>query len=429
METLPIQPGPPPAAEETAPTDLRALVGHRTTVQGTELVGQVYAIFAKHGVDFIAVLDGERLLGMCGRREVGMLLGARFGFALYAEKPIREHLLPEATTIVVESPLPAVLGKVSSRSAETYYNDVLLVDGAARFLGLISMHALVRLQHRLLADNICQLEQRQREISAKNEQIEADLRMARQLQDALVTSHVPVFPPNAEGEARRLRFHHRYLPCGTVGGDLFHVMRVSDLAAGVFIGDVMGHGVRSALMMAMLRGLMEELRADAADPGMLLSRLNEEWIRILRRSEDELFATALYAVVDAAAGELRFATAGHPWPVLIRARAGTLDRPQGSAEKTGPMLGLFEQTSYATSRQSIATGDRVMFFTDGLYEVQDAEGTEFGQARLQEAFGRYGSRGPAEMIETVLAETRGFSPTKEFDDDVCLVGVEVGRVG
>jgi serine phosphatase RsbU (regulator of sigma subunit) len=226
-----------------------------------------------------------------------------------------------------------------------------------------------------------------------------------------------------------LRFHHRYLPCGTVGGDLFHVVRVSDLAAGVFIGDVMGHGVRSALMMAMLRGLVEELRADAADPGMLLTRLNVEWMRILRQTEDLLFATALYAVVDAAAGRLRYATAGHPVPLLARASERTVERLQCPAKAAGPVLGLFEQSVYGTSRHDIASGDLAVFFTDGIYEVANADAVEFGVERLLGALGRHLSCGPAEMLDAVLTEARRFSPTGTFSDDVCLLGVEVGRAG
>jgi serine phosphatase RsbU (regulator of sigma subunit)/CBS domain-containing protein len=417
------------AADGAGHTDLRALVGHRTAVRADEMVGRVYEMFTTHRVEFIAVLDGERLIGMCSRREVGMLLGARFGFALFAQKPIREHLSPETTRVAVRSPLPEVLAQVSSRSAEAFYDDVLLVEDGERFVGLIPAHALVRVQHRLLADNIRQLEEKQREISAKNEQIETDLRMARQLQQALVTSQVPAFPPEATGEACRLRFHHRYLPCGTVGGDLFHVVRVSDLAAGVFIGDVMGHGVRSALMMAMLRGLVEELRADVADPGVLLTRLNVEWMRILRQTEDVLFATALYAVVDAAAGQLRYATAGHPVPLLVRASERTVERLRCSPEAAGPVLGLFEPSVYATSRHDIASGDLAVFFTDGLYEVANADGAEFGVERLVDALGRCLGYGPAEMIDAALTEARWFSPTGTFSDDVCLLGVEVGRAG
>ena len=83
-----------------------------------------------------------------------------------------------------------------------------------------------------------------------------------------------------------------------MSGDFFHVARLSDDTAGVCICDVMGHGVRAALITAMLRALIETHSVDAADPGRFLTELNNEFTRILKQTGTLVFATVLYCVIN-----------------------------------------------------------------------------------------------------------------------------------
>ena len=92
------------------------------------------------------------------------------------------------------------------------------------------------------------------QLREKNTEMEDDLHMAREIQDAFIPQHYPSFPCEAPVEQSALRFYHKYRPTTEVGGDFFHVLRLSDTMAGVFICDVMGHGVRAALITAMQRG-------------------------------------------------------------------------------------------------------------------------------------------------------------------------------
>src|SRR6201999_3791802 len=127
----------------------------------------------------------------------------------------------------------------------------------------------------------------------------------------------PTFPRSANSRDSRLRFSHRYQPTGAVGGDYFNVIPLSDTEAGVFICDVMGHGVRSALVAAMVRALVEELKPLGGDPGKLLTQLNHDLYSILKHAGSPTLTTAFYLTADTATGQLRFANAGHPKPFLI----------------------------------------------------------------------------------------------------------------
>src|SRR5262249_55191512 len=103
---------------------------------------------------------------------------------------------------------------------------------------------------------------------------QADLELARQLQHSLLPLSYPSFPRSAPPERSALRFLHRYQPTTQLAGDFFLVLPLSETRAGVFICDVMGHGVRSALVTAMIRALTEDLARTAAEPGQFLSEMN-----------------------------------------------------------------------------------------------------------------------------------------------------------
>ena len=149
------------------------------------------------------------------------------------------------------------------------------------------------------------------EIRERNSEMEDDLNMAREIQQAFLPQQYPSFPRRAPPEESAIQFFSRYIPTTAVGGDFFHVHSLSDTEAGVFICDVMGHGVRAALVTAIQRALVEEMLPAAHDPGRFLTELNRAMLSILRRARTPMFASAFYMVVDLSKGELRYANAGH----------------------------------------------------------------------------------------------------------------------
>ncbi len=135
--------------------NLRDLVSHSHTVQATECVTSTFSHFNQIPHDFMLVLDEERLLGICSRREVGMILGSGFGRELFGKKPIREHLEPKCLTIIEGSPIVEVLSTIFSVEDPHYFNDIVLLDRSGHPVGLISVITMIRLQHRfLLALNV-----------------------------------------------------------------------------------------------------------------------------------------------------------------------------------------------------------------------------------------------------------------------------------
>jgi sigma-B regulation protein RsbU (phosphoserine phosphatase) len=264
------------------------------------------------------------------------------------------------------------------------------------------------------------------ELREKNAEMQDDLKMAREVQQAFLPQQFPSFPHDAAPAESALRFVSRYLPTTTLGGDFFHVLAISDTRAAVFICDVMGHGVRAALVTAIQRTLVEELHEFADRPGEFLTRMNASLLSILRRTHSPLFASAVHLVADLAAGTLRYANAGHPRPWHLHRQGGCVEPlAQG---KPGPALGVFDDSTYVTYEAKLAPRDLVILFTDGLYEVEDARGELFDLALLRGILEQRVQRPTEELFTEMLEEVRGFSASGGFEDDVCLVGLEVERL-
>jgi sigma-B regulation protein RsbU (phosphoserine phosphatase) len=269
-----------------------------------------------------------------------------------------------------------------------------------------------------------ELARSQAELRKKNEILEDDLKMAREIQQAILPQQYPAFPPGATPESSLLHFCHRYHPTGQVGGDFFNVLRLSDSKAGLFICDVMGHGVRSALVTAMVRALVEELRPVAMDPGQLLTRINCDLRAILQQTGTPLFTTAFYMTVDLQRREILFANAGHPRPFLVHRLSGQVEPLKYPDGKARPALGLFAESIYPTASFPLAAGDLVMLFTDGLYEVEGPGNQPFSQDLLLHAVKKHAALHCAGLFDAILDEIQQLSASHEFADDVCLVGVE-----
>ncbi|HUD84667.1 MAG TPA: PAS domain S-box protein, partial [Candidatus Saccharimonadales bacterium] len=272
-----------------------------------------------------------------------------------------------------------------------------------------------------------ELARNQSELRKKNEILEDDLKMARDIQQAILPQQYPTFPPGAAEESSLVHFCHRYHPTGQVGGDFFNVLALSDTKAGIFICDVMGHGVRSALITAMVRGLVEELRPIALDPGQLLTRINSDLRAILQQTRTPLFTTAFYLVADLERRQIYYSNAGHPRPFLVHRLKGTVEVLKNSDGKSRAALGLFAESTYPTASCDLAAGDLVMLFTDGLYEVEGAGDEQFSQELLLQAVSKHAALHGTEMFTAIMGEIQQFSVSHEFSDDVCMVGMEVSE--
>ena len=267
------------------------------------------------------------------------------------------------------------------------------------------------------------------ELRAKNESLEQDLEMARELQSALLPQRFPNFPHHATEQDSAVRFYPFFRPSMIVSGDFFDVLDIADDKAGLFICDVMGHGVRAALVAAIVRSVVSELRPLWTRPGNLLAAINHALLEAFKNSDVTLFASAFYVVADLSKGQLRYAGAGHPSPLHF-ARAANGSAATASplpGARSGPALGLFAGAKYETSRRKLSPRDVVLLFTDGLFEVEGSGGQLYDYQKLLKAVDDRTVLPVAELCRSLIAEVQQFSATQSFDDDVCLVAMDIAR--
>ena len=266
------------------------------------------------------------------------------------------------------------------------------------------------------------------ELREKNAQLEADLEIARELQNALLPQQFPPFPSFASPEESALRFHHFFSPSSAVGGDFFQVFQISDSVAGVLICDVMGHGVRAALVSMILRTLVEDLRVNATEPAKFLQELNRAISHILKHTHLSIFVSALYLMADIARGELRYANAGHPTPLCVHREQRSAEPLPLSGSKPDSVLGIFDDAEYHSVSAQLCAGDILLLFTDGLFEVEGADAQYYDQLRLLKSVSQRVGLGAEELCKQLVAEVREFSASKDFGDDVCLIAMEVDHL-
>ncbi|HOU21083.1 MAG TPA: SpoIIE family protein phosphatase, partial [Kiritimatiellia bacterium] len=271
-----------------------------------------------------------------------------------------------------------------------------------------------------------QLELYAAQLRQKNAEMEADLRMARDLQYAFLPSSYPAVASADPGRPGHLQFAHVYHPSGLVGGDFFDILSISPGQVLVFVADVMGHGARAALVVATIRGLLEQIAKETQEPGEFMTRLNAAYSRIFSSAGELMFATACCTRFDLDRGEIWHANAGHPLPMVLEPD-GTGRTAQVPPEGLGPALGLFGDARYAHIRAHMSPGQRWLFYTDGLTEARDARQEEFDVAGLTASMQAHAAEPLPALLQAVVRDVVAFTGTTEFEDDVCILGVDYVR--
>ena len=265
------------------------------------------------------------------------------------------------------------------------------------------------------------------ELNERNQEMEAELLMAREIQQSLIPSHYPHFPQDQPETEAFLRFSHRYQPSSTLAGDFFFMVPVSNTRAGLFICDVMGHGVRAALITALLRGLIEEMKPLASKPNAFLDEINQGLYRIFSQVHTSIFVTSCYLVADILERKVVYANAGHPPPLLLRRPENRL-LPLGALNDDPEMaLGLAGDVEYTLQEIEVLKGDSLILYTDGAFEAENPNGEQVGINRFQKWVLQNSERPMPELLGNLMQSLEDFCGTNEFGDDVCLFGMDFVR--
>jgi serine phosphatase RsbU (regulator of sigma subunit) len=234
---------------------------------------------------------------------------------------------------------------------------------------------------------------------------ERDLATARQVQQHFL----PQERPTLVG----YELFDYYHPADVVGGDYFGYTPLPDGRLAIAVGDVAGHGVPAALLMARLCADARYCLVTTPVPRDAVRMLNRQ----LTRQNLNFFITFALCVVDPARNELLVVNAGHMQPMLRRAATGEVHSL--GADIARPPLGIDANINYEQLSLTLEPGDVLMMYTDGLSEARDNSGDVYGTDRIQEIMSR--PHHAEELVRELLGDVRDFALGSEQEDDVCIV--------
>jgi phosphoserine phosphatase RsbU/P len=243
-----------------------------------------------------------------------------------------------------------------------------------------------------------------------------DLEIAREIQNWMM----PATPPAVPGVD--IAFESR--PANTIGGDYYDVFfRSPDSARGstgperllFIVADVAGKSVPAALLMATLQASLRALAGLPISLLELIERLNQ--YVCTQNVSGRRFSTAFVAELEPGDRRLTYVNAGHNWPVLRRA-GGALER----LEIGGLPLGIMPLARYQCGSTSLAAGDVLLIFSDGLIEAEDDNQQEFGEPGMLALMHTAGGKSAADVLAQLLRSVDSFvGPAHQHDDITCMV--------
>lgn len=211
------------------------------------------------------------------------------------------------------------------------------------------------------------------------------------------------------------RLYFAYRPAFVVTGDYHDFFRRPDGNAAAFLGDGSGHGPAASMLMAIVRTILHTHDVHH-DPGETLRRVGSMFHKLI---PSDLFMTGLYAVL-APGGKFHWAAAGHHPPLWVNkhGRLAAVD-----LAPVGPVLG-FEPMPYQTVSWDLEIGDRLLVFTDGLWDARSKDGEPFGRQRLKQHLAASIDNPLPDVVNGILSRVTAHLQGAEFEDDFTILGVE-----
>jgi len=258
-------------------------------------------------------------------------------------------------------------------------------------------------------EDVTLLEILAREVAESRAERRRDHKQQREFEEAKLIQRglLPTSVPQIAG----IDLAVAWQPANGVGGDCFDTLPFGG-GLGVSIADIAGKGLPAALLMSNLQAAVRAFAQDTAGPSSICGSVNR---LLCKNMTSGRFATFCYARIDAAARRIVYSNAGHNPPLLVR-RDGAIER----LSEGGMVLGVFPDNGYEQGELALSSGDRLLFYTDGITEARNPAGDEYEEERLAAA--ALASRAlPAEkMKDALLADVNGFTGG-QFEDDATLI--------
>ncbi|HBD93504.1 MAG: hypothetical protein A2015_10660 [Spirochaetes bacterium GWF1_31_7] len=247
-----------------------------------------------------------------------------------------------------------------------------------------------------------------KELSDINVLNRKELMTAQKIQNALIPQFFP--------DTKNIKFAALYNPMDELGGDLYDFYTINQNETGLMILDVCGHGVSSALITTMAK-LSFSKNVTLSDPATIIKAVNEDICNALQ--EFSTFLTSFFCIIDSSKKTLRYVNAGHTTIFIISNKGDIIEIPANS-----PLIGVSVDLEYSTLELEINNGDRIILYTDGVFEVRNAEKIMFGTERFIELIKQCKDIPGNDFINTVHSTLIDFRKSNTFEDDIALVCID-----
>ena len=257
-------------------------------------------------------------------------------------------------------------------------------------------------------------------LTDKQKRIEDDLKAAGQIQKSLIPSHAP--------KTENFNFAWSFVPCEHIGGDIFNFHHLDETHLSIYILDVSGHGVPSAMVTVSLHqrlqpgtGGITKQPIDAAPyytivpPSQVLDQLDREYP--MERFDKHF--TMAYLTLNTQTGTIKYSCAAHPMPVLVRA-SGDIEL----LELGGTIVGLGGIIPFEQGEVRMHKGDRLYLYTDGIIEHFNESGEMYGEDRFYRNLIKYRDADLQETCGRMIESVNRFGGEHKAKDDITLVGIE-----
>ncbi|MEM7183131.1 MAG: GAF domain-containing SpoIIE family protein phosphatase [Spirochaetota bacterium] len=221
---------------------------------------------------------------------------------------------------------------------------------------------------------------------------------------------IPTDPPNIPA----LDIAVKYFPYMEIGGDFFQFLAIDEKRVGVIVVDVSGHGLSASLLAVMVHTMIDSFDVSImASPARFLIQLNRSLFDKMAGN----FLTAFYAVINHQEGEIKYAKAGHPEPILLR----TADEPL-LLRSAGKIVGALPDLLFEERSVSFAKGDSLLIYTDGLTEAANWESNKvYEQEKLLEVIQKHCHANALHLADRIIEDIFQYTEIKRFPDDVTLI--------
>lgn len=264
----------------------------------------------------------------------------------------------------------------------------------------------------VIIEKLRQLKRISRAQAIAHRKITQELAEAGRVQNTFIPTHSPTIAG--------YQISGVLLPAHETSGDFYDFIQLEGEKLGVVIADVGDKGAGAALYMAMSRTLIRTYAGEEArNPEDVILQVNR---RILSDTHQGIFLTVVYGILDPQNSTFTYVNAGHNPPCLLRGNGNA--KNCAILEKTGTLVGIFEENTWETSSVTLHSGEYLIFYTDGITESQNEAGEFFGLQRLQQALYTIAANSAEGLLNHLLETVQVFSGSAPRLDDITLIVIK-----